>query len=71
MQHKYLKQVASLDYHPEKCVGCGICVQVCPHAVFVLNEGKADLVDLDKCMECGACELNCAFAAIKLKSGVG
>ena len=71
MQHNYLKQVASLDYHPEKCVGCGLCVKVCPQAVFALNGGKADLVDLDKCMECGACELNCAFAAIKLKSGVG
>ena len=71
MQHRYLKQVVSLIYNSEKCVGCGLCMQVCPQGVFALKDGKAYLIDLDRCMECGACELNCAFAAINLRSGVG
>jgi len=71
MKHKYLKNVATLKLNTEKCVGCGMCLNVCPHGVFVLNEGKAQILDLDSCMECGACLKNCAFSAITVSPGVG
>lgn len=71
MKHKYLKNVATLKLNTEKCVGCGMCTNVCPHGVFVLDEGKARIVDLDSCMECGACLKNCAFSAITVSPGVG
>lgn len=68
---KYLRDVASLELFPEKCAGCGVCAEVCPREVYVINEKKAAITDRDLCMECGACALNCAFDAIKVNAGVG
>jgi NAD-dependent dihydropyrimidine dehydrogenase PreA subunit len=67
----YLKNVATLRLDTEKCVGCGLCVTVCPHRVFQVNQKKASITDRDACMECGACSKNCPVAAIEVKSGVG
>jgi len=71
MKYQYLKNVATLKLDSEKCVGCGMCVNVCPHNVFELFAGKAKIIDLDSCMECGACAKNCAFSAITVTPGVG
>jgi NAD-dependent dihydropyrimidine dehydrogenase PreA subunit len=71
MKLRYLKNTATLKLDEEKCMGCGMCVNVCPHRVFKLNEGKANIMDLDACMECGACSKNCAFSAISVSPGVG
>ena len=71
MSYTYLHNVTTLKLNQDKCTGCGICVQVCPHHVFELQNKKAEIVDLDACMECGACRLNCAFDAIDVRSVVG
>jgi len=71
MKHRYLKNVTTLIYDKEKCVGCGRCTEVCPHGVFDLTERKARIVDKDACMECGACALNCPANAIEVSAGVG
>ncbi len=68
---KYLSNVASLELFPDKCTGCGMCVQVCPHEVFALKDKKAIIVDKDSCMECGSCLNNCAFGALNVDRGVG
>jgi len=67
----YLKDVVTLKLDTEKCVGCGMCENVCPHAVFRVEEQKAKIVDRDACMECGACAKNCPVNAINVNSGVG
>lgn len=61
----------TLRFAQKKCTGCGACTNVCPHAVFHLNGGKAVMVNHDKCMECGACMRNCPSGAIIVKSSVG
>ena len=61
----------TLRYDPELCNGCGMCVAVCPHAVFADNGRTSLLADPDSCIECGACRLNCPKGAIKVDSGVG
>lgn len=71
MKNKYLKNVVSLKLDTEKCKGCGMCANVCPHGVFAMEMEKAAITDRDACMECGACEKNCPFAAIEVKTGVG
>ncbi len=67
----YLNNVVTLDYDPEKCTGCGTCLDVCPHQVFARNNGKVIIQNRDSCMECGACQKNCRFGAISVHSGVG
>ena len=67
----YLKNVVTLGMHRDKCLGCGICLLVCPHAVFALNNGVAMIQDRDACIECGACAVNCPVDAINVRPGVG
>lgn len=71
MDHKYLKNVTTLSLSAEKCIGCGMCVEVCPHRVFMISERKAQIKDKDMCMECGACMVNCPVNAITVRAGVG
>jgi len=67
----YLKDVVTLKLEQEKCVGCGVCLSVCPHAVLSLTNGKIGIADRDACMECGACARNCPAEALNVRSGVG
>lgn len=68
---KYLKNSVTLKYFPDKCVGCGKCVEVCPREVFIIQENKALITDRDLCIECGACMNNCQPNAIEVNAGVG
>jgi ferredoxin len=70
-QLTYLKDVTTLKVFEEKCVGCGMCMTVCPHEVLNLPNGKVQIVNRDACMECGACAQNCPTNAIAVKAGVG
>ena len=65
----------NIKWHPivdeSKCIGCGMCVTVCPHAVFIVAGRKASVTDADLCMECGACAVNCSAGAVSVEKGVG
>lgn len=67
----YLKDVVTLKLNEKKCVGCGMCLLVCPHAVLSLTNSTAEIVNRDACMECGACSRNCPAEALSVQSGVG
>jgi NAD-dependent dihydropyrimidine dehydrogenase PreA subunit len=64
-------QSDTLKLETEKCTGCGLCTDVCPHAVFMLAERKAVIQHPERCMECGACMRNCQVQAIQVETGVG
>jgi NAD-dependent dihydropyrimidine dehydrogenase PreA subunit len=68
---RYLTKVATLQLAVERCTGCRRCVEVCPHGVFTIADGKAQIIDHDACIECGACARNCSAAAIAVDAGVG
>ena len=67
----YLENVVSLSFADEKCIGCGMCEEVCPHGVFSMADKKARIVEKNMCMECGACATNCPVNAIEVNAGVG
>ena len=72
MQHYlYLKDVVTLKLEADKCIGCGMCLIVCPHAVLAMDNGRAHIDNRDACMECGACARNCPTEAVTVKAGVG
>ncbi|MBU1121731.1 MAG: electron transfer flavoprotein subunit alpha [Candidatus Omnitrophota bacterium] len=55
----------SIQIIKDKCVGCGLCLGVCPLGAITLVDKKA-VIDLDKCTLCGACVSSCKFSAIKI-----
>ena len=71
LRFRYLPDVTTLKLNVEACVGCGMCLTVCPHAVFSMQNGLASLDNRDSCMECGACSQNCPTGAIAVQAGVG
>jgi NAD-dependent dihydropyrimidine dehydrogenase PreA subunit len=68
---RYLEGVATLALDQAVCIGCGRCLEVCPHQVFEMRDKRARLADRDTCMECGACAGNCPVSAIRVDAGVG
>ena len=61
---RYIDGAAILRLNEQACIGCGMCVTVCPHRVFALRKNKALITDYNGCMECGACATNCPTKAI-------
>jgi predicted Fe-Mo cluster-binding NifX family protein/ferredoxin len=55
--------VAVVD--PDKCVACGLCVEVCPAGAITSNAAAS--VDVGKCTACGECVSQCAQEAIALR----
>jgi len=68
---RYLTDVVTLAYDETKCNGCQLCIMVCPHAVFTIENKRAKIIDRDACMECGACAKNCPEEALSVRAGVG
>jgi len=68
---KYLENVVTLQLDVKACNGCGMCVTVCPHAVFDIKDRKAYFADREACIECGACAINCPVNAIRVQTGAG
>lgn len=68
---RYIEGVVTIGIDSERCIGCGVCSQVCPHGVLAMEKRKARIVDRNGCMECGACANNCPVEALSVSPGVG
>jgi NAD-dependent dihydropyrimidine dehydrogenase PreA subunit len=52
---------------PDKCDGCGTCVEACPtEAISIGDDGKAK-VNEDECAECESCVDECPNNAISME----
>jgi len=54
-----------MNVSKNKCVGCGLCVDVCPQEAIVVSKGVAQ-IEKDKCVECQSCLQECPQEAIML-----
>ena len=52
-----------------KCDGDGTCVNVCPQAVFKLENGKAEPVNMSECINCLTCWIYCPDSSVITKDG--
>lgn len=52
----------------KKCIGCGMCLSVCPKGSFAIN-GKSRFLKERGCEGCGSCFLQCPQAAINIVKG--
>jgi 4Fe-4S ferredoxin len=64
-----------LDYDYKRCVGCDICVTLCPKRALELGpvveiatglDAPPVLIDLDACAFCGMCVNFCPVRAYKM-----
>ena len=60
--HKAL--VVNPKLNPDKCVGCGVCVKMCPPKSLKLAKGKP-VFDLPHCIRCFCCQEHCPKGAIE------
>ena len=49
------------------CVGCNVCVVVCPFGAIKKDENEIARVDEDLCKGCGICAARCPEQAITMK----
>ncbi len=70
-EFRYLEDVSTLVLDTDKCIGCSLCTEVCPHHVLEMSQNKARIIDFNACMECGACVNNCPTRALTVNPGVG
>jgi NAD-dependent dihydropyrimidine dehydrogenase PreA subunit len=50
----------------DDCVGCGLCVDVCPNSAIKMGDGVA-IIDPDTCIDCESCVSECPNSAISMK----
>lgn len=50
----------------EECIGCGVCVDMCPEeGVLAMKDDKVQVINLDDCTGCESCEVACEYNALK------
>jgi nitroreductase/ferredoxin len=50
---------------PEKCIGCGLCVKVCPSETISMQDDKARVTG-DRSLQCGHCMAVCPADAVRV-----
>ena len=51
---------------PDRCIGCGACVRICPAEAVTLRERQAE-IDLGQCIRCYCCHESCEERAIQIR----
>ena len=66
MTIKELNKIVLID--EEKCISCGLCVDMCPMKILYLDDesGKCQVTDENKCDRLAGCARVCPVEAIEI-----
>ena len=64
--------MAKVYFTDELCKGCGLCVEVCPKSILVLDNDRlnskgyhpASCIDQSRCIGCTFCAVQCPDSVI-------
>ncbi len=56
-----------IDIYYDNCIGCKKCVEICPNNVFVFEDIRPKISDINKCSFCGVCADQCPTQAIHIE----
>ncbi|MFX1499034.1 MAG: ferredoxin family protein, partial [Promethearchaeota archaeon] len=64
-----LQPYGQINLEREKCIGCKLCIEVCPRNLYTFNEKdkKVDLRFPSRCINCNACIKRCLANCLSLK----
>ena len=54
-----------LIYTPQKCIGCGYCIEACLEGAHMRVKGR-HVVDRGTCVSCGVCAEGCYSGALEI-----
>jgi pyruvate formate lyase activating enzyme len=54
-----------LIFTPQRCIGCGHCIEACPEGAHMLVKGR-HVVDRVACVSCGVCAEGCYSGALEI-----
>ncbi len=62
---KSISNQPQLIFTPQRCIGCGHCIEACPEGAHMLVEGR-HVVDRGRRRSCGACAEGCYSGALEI-----
>ena len=63
---KVCKALITYWIDPDKCTGCGVCLQGCSHKAITGEKKQAHVINTQLCQKCGICRSECKFEAVQV-----